>query len=206
MAHEKLVTIPILFEFNRPRETWKMAGGDRLAAVDFSATYARQVDPWFLREEFLKTSQSKEDVLGFLNQYGYWDSVDYLGSFWDFREWQSIIRELLIFPAAKWKQLGEKHDTKKIQRVLERNLFGLYFDCEESLPVGVVPIGSILDLLLASIYIDKITGVKFGVCKRPDCRQVFVYSSRHRRIYCEPYCGHLESLRRSRRKVKTRRV
>jgi hypothetical protein len=53
----------------------------------------------------------------------------------------------------------------------------------------------------ASLRIDQITRQRIRNCARPDCPVMFSKpASRTRRKFCSWYCGHIESVRKSRRK------
>ncbi len=76
-----------------------------------------------------------------------------------------------------------------------------------SLPRSTYPYFSLefsggLDILYATITLDHIRNIKHRFCCRPDCRMPFPVQSQHKRQFCSQYCGHLESLRKQRRKAK----
>jgi hypothetical protein len=52
----------------------------------------------------------------------------------------------------------------------------------------------------ATVTIDLLRRLKFKTCARPDCAAPFAISSKRKRKYCSQYCGHLQSVRKNRKK------
>lgn len=61
---------------------------------------------------------------------------------------------------------------------------------------------SVLDAMLASAYIDSLSGVRYEVCALPDCNRVYEVSSNHKREYCTQAHAHKASVRRRRAEAK----
>ena len=57
----------------------------------------------------------------------------------------------------------------------------------------------------ATITIDKLSNVNFGICKRGDCRKLFEFTTKQRRLYCTPHCAHLANVRKLREQKKKAR-
>jgi hypothetical protein len=68
----------------------------------------------------------------------------------------------------------------------------------QGLPHLEITTDNALAALLATVFVDAFQGKRYGICARPDCRNLFEFTSKHRRKYHDSYCGHLESLRRKR--------
>jgi len=68
-----------------------------------------------------------------------------------------------------------------------------------------VCVGSALDAILATVYIDSLRGIETQVCALSDCEEIFEITSQHGKRYCSNYHAYLASVRRSRRKAKQRR-
>jgi len=58
-----------------------------------------------------------------------------------------------------------------------------------------------LESLLLTLAVDKVQRAKVRKCARPDCGVLFSITGGHKRKYCEWYCGHIESVRKQRRKA-----
>jgi hypothetical protein len=69
-------------------------------------------------------------------------------------------------------------------------------------PQVVFTTTTFLDAILLTLSIDRIEGAKVRKCARPDCGVPFSITGGHKRKYCAWYCGHIESVRKQRRKTK----
>jgi hypothetical protein len=59
-----------------------------------------------------------------------------------------------------------------------------------------------LEAAVIACHLDRLEGLRFKQCRRPDCRTIYQVESKQRRFYCSPECAHLESVRRGRRKAR----
>ena len=59
-----------------------------------------------------------------------------------------------------------------------------------------------LEAILLTLSVDRVQKAKVLKCARPDCPVTFSFTGGHKRKYCSWDCGHLESVRRQRRKAK----
>ena len=59
-----------------------------------------------------------------------------------------------------------------------------------------------LEALLLTLSVDQAKEAKVQKCARPDCGVSFSITGGRKRKYCEPYCGHIESVRKDRREAK----
>lgn len=69
-----------------------------------------------------------------------------------------------------------------------------------------VLVGTALDAILATIYLDSLRGIESQACALAGCEQVFEVNSKHGKRYCSNYHAHLASVRRNRPKTKTKQV
>jgi len=141
-------------------------------------------DAWQLRDAFLRVSSDIQSALAFLNRWGCW-------TFWSCTRldtllaFQKTVRRALISSPEDW---FEKESFSGL-RLIERT--GEY-------PYSRVSTVECEPAIRATVAIDLLRKAKFGICARRDCKQPFAITSHHRRKYCSQYCGHLESVRRSR--------
>jgi hypothetical protein len=126
-------------------------------------------------------------------------SVD---AMWDFRK---SLRESL---KNRKKFIETRAPARRPQTVLEALLpvdtFDLSFELEKN-PEGVVTVTDARHMLLTTVYVDVVRGLRFKYCQRNDCRAPFVVESEHARKFCTQYCGHLESIRKKRREAREAR-
>jgi hypothetical protein len=71
--------------------------------------------------------------------------------------------------------------------------------------VARINASSTLEAILATAYLDRLNGVKFGLCQLPDCNRLYEITSNHAREYCSQECAHKASMRRRRAVAKTAR-
>ena len=189
-------------------ERWLLSPGSRPKAVE-----SRDF-PWTLRDRFLRLRRDEAELVEFLNLAGGWGTsggriLVYDGlppsqerfpvsEFW---EWQDICRLLMTNPLAFWDDTCPRLDQEK-QAVLNDFTVRLQMTVANKRFRAITEVTGTLRLILLSIFIDLLNHAKFRQCARPDCFAIFQIETRHRRIYCSQYCGHLESVRRNRRPKK----
>lgn len=71
--------------------------------------------------------------------------------------------------------------------------------------VAEVVVGTVLEAILATVYIDKLCGLDLQVCALKECNETFVKVSDHGKQYCSQYHAHLASIRRKRTEAKQER-
>jgi len=71
--------------------------------------------------------------------------------------------------------------------------------------VAQMNVGSALEAILATVYVDWLTGTKYQVCALHDCNETYEVSSKHERQYCSQPCAHKASVRRRRAEAKAKR-
>jgi hypothetical protein len=151
----------------------------------------KPADPWAMRDAFLRVPHEKTNVLAFLNQWGSWDTKEYL-RLQDFTRFQKTVRRWLVSPPERWfEEFGEEAD---------RSILGLFPDEKSKYPYFWAGTHRCRDAILTTITFDKFRGIKFANCARPDCpNPPYEITSKHGRMYCSQYCAHLESVRRKRK-------
>jgi len=63
---------------------------------------------------------------------------------------------------------------------------------------GVVTVMDAYHMLLATVFFDVASGVRFRVCEREDCRTPFPLETKHDKKFCCWYCAHITTVRRNR--------
>jgi hypothetical protein len=61
-----------------------------------------------------------------------------------------------------------------------------------------IMVGSTLEAILATAYVDELRGVNYQVCALPDCPRIYEVRSKHQREFCSQACAHKASVRRRR--------
>jgi hypothetical protein len=167
-------------------------------------------DAWIMRQDFLRLNEDTTDLVKFLNKWGAWKpNVNYaktlvpVPGMFSLRQHpdKSYEGKDYVLPSSIW-QFQERCRNALMGRAID------WLSSPDSLPQlssrhkyphFCWSVGDCEGAIRTTITIDFLNRVKFGVCARPDCRTPFPISSRHKRKYCEQYCGHLESVRRNRR-------
>jgi len=200
MSHVPLLSLPIEMSYwDYKYRAWRLKNDGRLVSKNRVRAYpymlAREIDPWELRDQFLAVKKHCDSVLNFLNRTN-WHGGRRLRNVEDFTRLQELVRVALRRRPEKWQNLMPKFAEKA---------FALLSGVESTIrwnkgrPVVRVDVESPFDAIIATIKIDKMMGLRFGTCARPDCRKPYKVSSRHCRKYCSQSCAHLENVRRSRK-------
>jgi hypothetical protein len=197
-----------------------------------SITY---LDGWEMRNRFLRLPQTESAALNFLQEVGLWWTVEglppelgaarmgaaavtgvyggrylsetalpvHLDDFWkEQATWRWTLKN-----QKEWKQLFTPSGaTSEIEaRTHAFSELPLRVEWQEGRPIAVIETITGQQLLVATTHIDLIRHARFRTCQRPDCGIPFAVTSKHTRKYCEWYCGHLESVRKKRRRDKRKR-
>lgn len=146
----------------------------------------------------------------------------------DFQKWQEIVRIVLVNGILPMKELsstpervvigfdGPEHLKPVLNYVslTERSWLQGFPDqivIRADEPVkgdarkklcAEVMVNSVLEAILATIYIDHLRGINYQLCAVPDCSQVYEVGSKHERQYCSQACAHKASVRRRRAAAK----
>jgi hypothetical protein len=148
----------------------------------------------------------------------------------EFQRWQVFIAILVKQGFIKGMSTPQSSSKVKMDFDLPENLKGLiwsmsrkekgfFFRFPDGLVIKSQPEGpnpgtrptlfaeihvcSTLQAILATNYVDSLSGVNYGLCALPDCNQTFEITSTHKRDYCSQACAHKASVRRRRAEDKT---
>ncbi len=180
-----------------------------------------ELDGWKRRDEFFEITDGNDaKLLKFLAKVGVWSNMEISGH-WS-QEVMRHCREGHPVPISvqglwrfreglKWALLNKREfrerDAPRLSRpetglqLVQRSgiEFPLRFELE-SVASGLVTITDAYHMLLATVFADVARGIRFKTCKRRDCLRPFAIESKHVRIFCSQYCGHLVSQRKKRQK------
>lgn len=172
-AYEPLLLIPF--------------GKTHIDEEDFKKN-SQPADAWQLRTEFLKLGPNAEQAITFLNEWGRWNSEEYV-ELSEIIHLQQAIQEAVTNSADGWFA-GDYSLPSNWRRCQEFPYFTLLTDKAEV-------------ALRMTVTADLLDQAKFKTCARPDCGQPFKVESNHDKKFCSRTCGHLEAVRRSRKATKT---
>jgi hypothetical protein len=172
-------------------------------------------DPWDKRDEFFRLSEGNtEGLLSLLRTVGLFQAASQAQG--ASPEQKDFVEEISI-KAGKGLGFEVRYVTEfeeatiwQLRRVLLNTLkgYGDVGDYSEfrvrivrvrGEPQIVLTTTTFMEALLLTIVADRVMGAKLQKCARPDCGTVFSTTGGHKRKYCQWYCGHIESVRNSRR-------
>jgi len=224
-----LVSIPIRVLLHPATCTWKEKSETRVV-LDPTSGHSRRVrvqvegflaserkspavgysDAWSVREQFFNLS-TKAELLAFLQQVGRFAPQSAGEEWWELETlwtWKRVLRETLTHSPARWKTLklmGGWEQADLVERALnDATTMPIRFRWQDALYFAVIEARDAVTAMIATIYIDHLRKAKFRFCARHDCGKAFELTSKHKRIYCDFYCAHLESLRRLRKGIRRR--
>jgi hypothetical protein len=161
-----------------------------------------------MRDEFFALGDSFYDALQFLNRWGLWnfDPIYERGSF-------TLLGTICSFALASPHRLLAQRDSyiraaAGSARAWLTTATPLSLKETDKRPYFVVERSYCEEAIKATLTIDHLGRVKFGICKRHDCRRLFKRTTAQKRLYCTPECAHLANVRKLRaekRKSKPRR-
>lgn len=165
-----------------------------------------KVDPWLIRDEFLRLKRDTVTLVSFLNRYGAWSPYA-----------RPRLREVVaIFPDGIWS------DQDRFRNALTQGP-RLWFGQQPNAPLGpfrqpgaglgpflsgskfpyfTQTVRTCTEAIAMSITVDFLRRERFRKCARKDCQKPYKVESRHKRRYCTQYCAHLASVRSIRKKRK----
>lgn len=173
----------------------------------FNPTLEKPLDAWAARDQFLRASTNAE-LLQFLNGTGSFTlQIGMKGQgFWSFellRRCQDVFRQFLLIRPPRWSAwLNEQGIAYRQVAVAFMAYSSATADLRWVAKHQVIALNAedAFSAIYFSIYLDQTRGALFKSCARKDCRKSFELTSLHKRKFCSPYCAHLETVRRSRRK------
>ncbi len=147
--------------------------------------HSQPAAPWQMRDDFLRLKPNYEDAKIFLSKWGRWNFAEFV----ELREMirlQEAVREALTSSAESW--FASTNCFPPAGRRTDKFPFFTFVTdlCEVAVRLTVT--------------IDLLQNAKFELCARPDCGQPFKVESRRKRKYCKRECGHLELVRKKRKK------
>jgi len=145
---------------------------------------SQPADAWQLREEFLKLDDTPESAVGFLNQWGRWNSEPFV-ELSEISHLQQAVREAVINSRDGWFA-SEYALPSTWKRCSEFPYFSMLTDKVEA-------------AVRMTVTVDLLGKAEFKTCARPDCGQPFKVESSHERKFCSRSCGHVEAMRRRRK-------
>ena len=208
MLHGRRVALPIrLFARNWPA-VWRDVsgrGGSRpeLEIIRSKGKPRKLFDAWELREEFLRIRKDTE-LLAFLNKVGEFHvgvESRRKSHYW---EYQRLLSDMLVHTPERWGELRKRYSENAASWANPETRNGLVADLkfrlEDGVPITEIFVVGALRGMVASVHIDHLSKVRFGICQRVDCAKPFLVKSQHGQKWCDPNCGRVESQRRKRQK------
>jgi hypothetical protein len=141
-------------------------------------------DAWQLRDELLGAKFDIAGSIAFLNSWGAWSYAEYV-TLTDLSVFQKSVREALTNAETKWFKSSES-SLHLWRHIAEYPYFSLRTNLGH-------------EAVRTTVTVDLLNESQFKVCARRDCSKPFRIQSKHTRIFCSQYCGHLESVRRQRK-------
>jgi hypothetical protein len=159
------------------------------------------LDPWDVRQEFLRLRRTTDQLLGFLNKWGQWSLHTRPSRPFATNSRQSKEFDIaFVLPDSIWADQGPfaqallSTPSDWFARTPPAN-----FLPKETFPYYVCLVSTCREAIRTTITVDFLRDLKFRLCALKDCNQPFSIESKHKRKYCCQYHGHLASIRRSRK-------
>jgi hypothetical protein len=139
-----------------------------------------------------------QDALAFVNRFGSpaaemakWGKI----TFGEFRALQELIRAVARTPLSEWP-------PKELPVGLNPEKLALRWDTIPFTFVHETDMG--IEACCAQVFFEKLSGVEFRWCTRPDCNEMFRKETGHDKIYCSPECAHIMAVRANRSRANTK--
>jgi hypothetical protein len=212
------IEIPIRVRFQRIQTKWEICAvkGDShhkaalYAFPTIPADYTvKELDPWKCRDAFFAIPENDNTKLGkFLDKVGVWLREDgELKGHWSdevYRHYKDgnpqpiSVEGLWRFRTSLKNALVDERARKELANdsALE---FPLTFELTD-VASGALGISDVHTMLIATVIFDAARGIRFKVCAREDCKRPFPLKTKRRKIFCNPYCAHITTVRRNRPK------
>lgn len=153
-------------------------------------------DAWEMREQFFDLEDSVEATLQFLNRWGMWSArwVEQVSPR------PGLFQHALVFPHRLWslREAYKKAAAGSPRSWLTRAT-PLTLREAANPPYFIVERSYCEDAIKATLTIDHLENVKFGICKRHDCRKLFKRKTAQKRLYCTLKCAHRANVRKLRK-------
>jgi len=147
--------------------------------------HSQPADAWQMRDEFLRLKPNLEDLRSFLGDWGRWNFAEFL-ELREIVDLQQAVRDALASSAEGW--FASAMCFPPVGRRTQKYPYFTFLTdmCEVAVRLTVT--------------VDLLRKTRFKLCGRDDCRQPFPVTSKREKNYCSRECGHLELVRRKRRK------
>jgi hypothetical protein len=156
-------------------------------------------DAWEMREEFFAIRGDLNATNRFLNRWGLWNFQLVSLAPPD----NGLFSGTLISPHRLWTLCDTYIKAAAgSPRSWLTTAAPLSLKESEKRPYFIVERSYCEDAIKATITIDHLAKVKFGICKRHDCRRLFKRTTQQKRLYCSPECAHLANVRKLRAQKK----
>ncbi len=153
---------------------------------------------WDMRDQFFALEEDIYATRQFLNRWGLWNFAPLYESRNSLRRHPFV----LLFPHRLWAMRDSYIKAAAgSPRAWLSAATPLSLKETDKIPYFIVERSYCEDAIKATITIDHLSNVKFGICKRHDCRRFFKRTTLQKRMYCSPECAHLANVRKL-RKVK----
>lgn len=226
------IDLPIRLLCVRVPVAWresKYADGSWLSAGFLHNDEMKTYDAWEMRSEFLRlTRDDLPKLLEFLAKVGIFQhsnltNVDLLQDDenmnaqsehfvwrWEGGEHFISVREQTSMPVLDFWNFQKWCEEALIQK--NYNAFSAFeyqvgfAEMSKNKACLLITTTSFVEAMTLSVQVDRVLNAKVRRCARPDCAIPFASSTRHKRKYCSWYCGHIESVRRERRRSRAKRL
>ena len=156
-------------------------------------------DAWKMRDDFFNLAKETRALTRFLNRWGLWSHL----RGYSVPIGQNSPAFVLAFPHLLWEQRDHyRHALTHAPEAWLRAANHLSFSTLSQPPYFVVERFYCEDAIKATITIDHLSKVKFGICKLKDCRKLFQRKTRQKQLYCKPAHAHLANVRELRKNKK----
>ncbi|HEX4320406.1 MAG TPA: hypothetical protein VHZ52_05860 [Acidobacteriaceae bacterium] len=154
---------------------------------------------WAMRDDFFNLSQDDDSLRRFLNRWGQWNfSFDFIPGA---RLTGPGLR--VVFPHLLWEERERLRDALiSSPRAWLTNASPLTFRQVDTRPYFLVERSYCEDAIKATITIDHLASLKFGICKLNTCRKFFERETRQKKVYCSQKCAHTANMRKLRAQEK----
>jgi hypothetical protein len=188
-------------------------------SVRYSSGPATTYDPWEKRDEFFRLKgDDTEGLLKLLATVGLFERAG--GMNWGVGEREDSPKNAIVRAGAETQFIVPYLSNFSVQgiwalrRLLQNSLESLDKHTGEQINFQAQIVRSkgraqvnvttmtFLEAILLTLSVDRVQKAKVLKCARPDCPVTFSFTGGHKRKYCSWDCGHLESVRRQRRKAK----
>lgn len=163
-------------------------------------------DGWEVRSRFIE-AETPEQVLAFLKAVERFSphiktlgSADYSITFPKFKRLQTYVRGAMLKPVSDWSDellAGLPDRTRHVFRRWPQLVVAVF----DEVPYIYLTCDSAVEVIAATLFIDKALGASYRSCSRSDCRELYLVESKHPRKYCSPECAHLMAVRDSRTRL-----